>query len=156
MRICSYCGRENPDDTALCSECGTAYHFEKQPTQAAPLKPSQEDVSLRAKWGLYCIAWLAVVLAILAINPAYFFAAHYFPIGLVAMLPKGDQKAVMALSMGPIYVGIGWMFYAGLSLILSRTKRKSAFSLVYIFFCILLALNVAGCNKMLKALAKIE
>jgi hypothetical protein len=37
MRVCSYCGRENPDHEGYCSECGTSLDITPEP----PLFPDQ-------------------------------------------------------------------------------------------------------------------
>jgi len=166
MKTCRYCGRENPDEAVRCQECGTAYYFEKQDEHPAELKPLEQLASLfeffgqpiseRAKWGLYYAAWGGVILAALAMNPADVLTAPCFPIGLLAVLPNGEEKAITAWMFGPISIGIGWAFYLLLSFLIGRTRKRAAFFAVYIVFCILLALNVVGCRRTLEAVSRIH
>jgi biotin transporter BioY len=70
-----------------------------------------------------------------------------FPIGLFAFLANGTQNAFWAWATGGFI--IGWVLYAVLSGLLFNAKNKRVFIAIYIIFCILLALNVGGCVKVL-------
>jgi hypothetical protein len=130
--------------------------------EEAPMNLSDKDevfgcISPWAKWGLYFIAWGAVVLVALANNPSDLLSAPGFPIGFIAMFPNGAEKAITAAwLLGPISIGIGWTLYAVLSIVMSCAKRISVFLPVYIVFCILLTLNVIGCRKILETMAGIH
>jgi putative signal transducing protein/zinc ribbon protein len=46
MKKCSYCGKENADDTLFCRECGTEFRsFVSAATPAEPVPPKQESAS---------------------------------------------------------------------------------------------------------------
>jgi hypothetical protein len=152
MKICGYCGRENPDDAVRCSECGTACDFEKQPEQVWLLEFLKQPISDRFKGALWCVAW---VLVILIMKPINVLAAPLFPLGLLALVPRGEEKAII-LSMYVIPGFVGWTIYILLSVAMSRTSKKGTFLLAYIVFCTVLALNVVGCKRTLEAAAGIH
>lgn len=99
-------------------------------------------------------AWGIVILITLAMNPASIITAPLFPMGLFALFPNGDDKAIVAWGTGGFIVG--WLFYVLLSIVMFTTNRKGIFFLLYIIFCILLALNVGGCQRVLKDVSHIH
>ena len=120
------------------------------------MEPATDQISNRAKWGLYLFAWGAVLFVSVVGSPSSLLATPYFPVGLLAMLPDGVNKAIDAWMRGPVLILIGWSIYGALTFIIGRTKKTGAFLLVYILFCVLLALNLVGCAKTLDELSKIH
>lgn len=118
--------------------------------------PRSGYVPHRLKWGLYFGAWGAVILLTLVTNPAYLLGAASFPVGLIAMLPRGEERAIEVSMLGPAFVGFGWIVYSALSFVISLTKKMSVFSIAYALLCLLLLLNMAGCHKVLEAAAGIH
>src|SRR6266852_6175352 len=109
-------------------------------------EPTHELVSTRNKWQLWFGAWAIVAFAGMVPHPSQVLLAPLFPIGLLALLPHGDEKAITAWMMGFPCL-LGWTVYAVLSAILFRIRKKDAFFLFYALFCIILALNMVGCKK---------
>jgi hypothetical protein len=110
-----------------------------------------EPLSARFRWGLYFGAWGVVILITLAARPAYLLRAASFPIGLFAMLPKGEETSITLWMLGPIAVGFGWTLYAALTFILTCTRKTVIWLIAYCLLCLLLALNAVGCDKMIEA-----
>jgi hypothetical protein len=155
-KICGYCGRENDEEAAECAGCGSAFHEEARP-RCGPgfLEWFNQPVSPNLKWYFWHSAWGAVVLATLAIKPAYLLTAPTFPVGLIAWLPNGEYTACIAF-MWAAPVMLGWGFYALLSWFLHRTRTSGTFFLVYVIFCLVLALNLVGCHRALEAASGIR
>jgi hypothetical protein len=88
-------------------------------------------------------------------NPKWVPAAPLFPLGLIAVFPNGTEMAVMAWMM-LLPVCVGWAFYALLTIVMVETRRNWLFVLIYVIFCLALALNVVGCNKTVEAVQGIH
>jgi hypothetical protein len=109
------------------------------------------------KWWLYFIAWGIGLFAATYDDPSHILAAPFFPIGLIALLPNGAQKAIIAAWLAaPAVAAVGWMLYAGVTVLIGRAKKGYAFLLVYALLCILLAFNVVGCHRTWEAAAGIR
>jgi hypothetical protein len=145
METCSHCGRENQNATPYCQECGMKF-------EAGNLV--DEPISTSEKRRFWFGAWGIVILITLVMNPASIITAPLFPVGLFALFPNGDDKAIVAWGTGSFI--IGWVFYILLSIIMFITKKKGVFFLLYIIFCILLALNISGCQRILKDMSHIR
>ena len=157
MKTCPHCKRDNADEAGNCRECGAELGTSKKAiaTQEQNIpKSDDESFSKRTKWIFWLAAWGGVVLAVLAINPAYLRAAAMFPIGLFALFAGGTQNAFWAWATGGFI--IGWVIYAVLSGLLFNAKNKRVFIAIYIVFCILLALNVGGCQRVLEDASHIQ
>jgi hypothetical protein len=114
-----------------------------------------ELISTTSKARLWFVAWVGVALASMIPYPSQLLLAPFFPVGLLALLPRGENKAITGwMLMYPSV--IGWCLYIFLSVILFRIRKKDAFLIFYIFFCVMLALNVVGCKKTLGAVAGIH
>ncbi len=100
-------------------------------------------------------AWGGVVLLTLLLNPLSLFTAPFFPIGLLALFPHGEDRAITAWQM-QFPVLLGWGFYLAIQAILMRMRRETLFFVCYAFLCVLLVLNVAGCQRVLAAAAQIH
>lgn len=157
MKTCPHCKAENADEVENCLGCAAQLRILENATlaegQDVP-KPKSELFPRRKKIFLWIAAWVCVFLTLLAINPAYTRAAFLFPIGLFAFFAMGTQNAFLAWSTGGFI--IGWVLYALLSVIMFGTKNKKVFAVIYVIFCILLALNVGGCVKILEDTAHIQ
>ena len=153
---CANCGRDNPGEATRCQECGAPFYSEN-PAQTSP---SFKDwfvhpASPRLKWWLWFAAWAGVALAILPNYPSYIIAFPGFPLGLIAALPHGEEKAVMAWMMVvPIFAG--WLPYVLLAWMMSRSRNRGRFVIIYIVFCLLLMVNVEGCRRTLEAVKGIR
>jgi hypothetical protein len=106
--------------------------------------------------GFYWAAWGTVILAVLAINPAYLLKTPAFPIGLLIFLPDGQNKVSHAFLWGPLAWVAGWTVYCALSYLMSRVRRNWQFFLIYFVFCLLLALNVVGCKAAMESVGQTE
>jgi hypothetical protein len=88
-------------------------------------------------------------------HPSQILLAPFFPLGLLAALPHGEDRAINGWMQ--IYPALlGWLFYGLISAALFKARGKQSFFLTYILFCIILLLNVAGCKKVLEAAAGIH
>src|SRR6516225_816592 len=96
MKACDYCGRENADDARHCLECGTPFGNQAEPEQSEPeprvfsdaLEFLARPISDPVKWCLYFVAWGIVVLAMGRENVP---GALLFPLGLIAVFPRGED-----------------------------------------------------------------
>jgi hypothetical protein len=76
------------------------------------------------KWWLYFIAWGIGLFAATYDDPSHIVAAPFFPIGLIALLPNGAQKAIIAAWLAaPAVAAVGWMLYAGVTVLIGRAKK---------------------------------
>lgn len=108
----------------------------------------KHPVSTRDRWQLWFLILAVVVVASMRGGPYRIVSVLYFPIGLLGWLLKGDDKAIGAVMLGyPLL--LGWGFYILLSVILFRARRNWIFFLLCAFLCMVLLLNVAGCNECL-------
>jgi len=156
MKTCGYCGHESPDQALNCCECGEAFRKETAPdSRLSPKEWLNQPVSATVKGYFVCGAWGMVILATLALKPAYLLTAPAFPLGLLALFPNGESKAVIGWITGiPLF--IGWGIYGLLFWTISRTSKKGTFFLIYLILCAILALNIAGCKRSLDAAARIQ
>lgn len=148
-------------------DCGrTAFlyaRFRAEPDRLAELgagelnmrQGPEEPISSRSKWLLLIGAWVLVVCVSMVPYPSQILLAPFFPAGLMALLPHGDEKAIAAW-MRAFPCIVGWVFYVFVSIGLIRAKRKSDFVLSYGLLCVVLAMNVVGCKKVLGAAAGIH
>ena len=157
MKSCPHCKRDNDETAGNCRECGaelgTPEKATAPQTQDIP-KSNDESFSKRTKLLFWLGAWGGVVLATLAINPAYLRATAMFPIGLFAFLANGTQNAFWAWATGGFI--IGWVIYVVLSAMMFNAKNKRGFIVIYVIFCILLALNVGGCQRVFEDASHIQ
>jgi hypothetical protein len=159
MNPCPHCRADNYDDAKICRECGTELPTATKPELPAPPKQSashseNEFISRSEKWGYWFTAWGGVVLIAFLLDPHYILTAPFFPIGLAALLPNGEGRAIRAwMSFGFI---IGWALYILLSLAMFKTRKRNGFFVIYMIFCILLLLNLAGCYRTFSAVSHIQ
>ena len=160
MKTCGYCGRENVDETESCSECGTPF---LTPAESPILEDNATmlddvveffrlffrlPVSPWIKWLLWTIAWGFVVCATFSTDPQYLAAALSFPVGFYGLLPERISIIYAWLGAWLAIIG-GWALYAALTLAIQTAKRIVSFSFWYLFFCVLLILNVVGCRNLI-------
>jgi len=104
------------------------------------------------KLGLYFAAWGTLVLTVWSKTPDHLQSAPAFPVGLLGGLPQQHAIVVAWLGGLPDMIG-GWMLYALLTYVMLRIKNIPIFLVLFAMFCILLALNLAGCNRMMKTVS---
>jgi hypothetical protein len=97
-----------------------------------------------------------VILVTAAIKPAHLLTAPVFPVGLFALLPDRGDEAVATAWLLRIPIVMGWAIYVLLSAAMWRARTRGAFLLIYIAFCMLLALNLGGCQRALEAASQIH
>lgn len=147
MKICPNCKFAN-DDFEVCHQCGIT--FEKWKDS----KLEAKSFSFLAKGCCWLAAWILVILAVLKIDPNYLRTALFFPIGFFALLPNSDNAVAIAFTT--LGWSIGWVLYFALSVAMFLTKKKSVFIIIFTIFCVLLAINVVGCQHVLKNDAPIQ
>ena len=157
MKICPCCRCDNDDKEENCNKCGASLGIWGKSTFQDGNIPKSDDESLSPwlKWGLYFAAWGVVALATITRENAKPLAILAFPLGLLGILPFNIAAIAVMLLCWPVVIG-GWIIYIVLTVAIGRTKRISVFSILYILFCFLLALNVAGCKKLLETAAGIH
>ncbi len=158
MKTCPNCWCMNNDEAENCQKCGTKFALWEG---ARPLPVSNEErpkfsdpISTTTKWRFWLGAWGFVILASVMASPASILAAPFFPIGLLFWLPNGEDKAIKGGMMeGWVF---GWMFYLLLSLVMFQIMKRGVFFIIFAIFCILLALNIGGCQRILKDVSHIQ
>jgi hypothetical protein len=86
-----------------------------------------EEISTSTKWQLFFVAWVAVLLAGAFPHPSQVLLAPFFPIGLLALLPNGEDKAMVGwMQIFPSF--LGWGFYGLITAALLRIRKRKVFS----------------------------
>jgi hypothetical protein len=159
MKTCSHCQADNGDDATMCCKCGKEFSIAKKlelrtPPEQNSSESDGESISGPAKLGYWFAAWGCVILIVLVAMPAYLLAAPFFPVGLFALIPQGDEGGIEAMMTGGFI--IGWAIYMLLSVIMFKTKNRGLFFFIYVMFCALLLLNLAGCYRTTEAASHIQ
>jgi hypothetical protein len=156
---CPHCRTDNYASAEKCRECGAELGNAKKSVLTEP--PNQntsqsknESISGPTKLGYWFAAWGCVVLIVLVSMPAYILAAPFFPLGLFALMPQGEEGGIEAMMTGGFI--IGWAIYMLLSVIMFKTKNRGLFFFIYVMFCALLLLNLAGCYRTTEAASHIQ
>ena len=148
----------NGDEAEVCHECGTAFPVRKKPNQLSSQNQNEpklsDSLSTAKKWYFFAGAWGFVILVCLITNPQSILAAPFFPLGLIACLPNGEDKAIAGWMKGTWITG--WVVYAVLSVAMFQVKRRGLFFVIFVIFCILLLLNISGCNRVMTAASEIH
>jgi hypothetical protein len=155
MKKCTYCGKEFPDVATSCDIDGQALvHFNPPPIELER-PPVRGDVSftlqlvtLLTKLVLYFAAWGILAFIVWRENPDQLKEAPGFPMGLLGVLPE-KSAIVVAMFGGPLVLIGGWALYGLVTWYILRIRTLLAYLIALLLFCILLALNMAGCNKMI-------
>jgi hypothetical protein len=148
MKSCPNCSRENGGEAEQCEGCGTKFEGERGSPKFGDPMPMPH------KWQFWLGAWCLVAIATLVIHPAYILAVPFFPVGLLDWLPHGEEKAIEGWMIGAWVVG--WMIYVFLSMAMFAAKRTGIFFIIYVIFCVLLVLNVVGCQRVMQAASGIH
>jgi len=153
MKNCPNCFRTNDDAAEYCQNCGAK--FEAEEANQGDFKFS-DTMPTSQKWGFWLSAWGVVIVTSVAVTatPACVLAAPYFPIGLLVWLQNGENKAIEGWMSGAW--AFGWLFYLLLSVIMFTVRKKGIFFIIYGIFCVLLALNVVGCQRVIGAASGIH
>ncbi len=122
-------------------------------TESAFLSEQPIEISKRSRISLWLIAWVVALafnpilwggLTDWRLMPIFVRLVWAFPFGLIAFVLPGrgavSEEFLVPLSM------VGWVFYAALSAIGLAQQRLTRFIFVYGVLCVLLILNVVGCN----------
>jgi hypothetical protein len=91
-------------------------------------------------WGIAAFATVLVEIPLLICFPM-------FPFGLTKML--GLREGGIADTVGGI---VGWVVYLIVTITLLRTQKRQRYFMIYGILCLILALNVVGCHRMLGGL----
>jgi hypothetical protein len=149
MKTCLSCCFANSDEAEFCAKCGARVSVESSDLSF------NDPISKSAKRCFWLGAWLGVILTVLVIKPSYVLLAPFFPVGLFYWFPNGESMAIWAwFLILPMF--IGWPIYIFLTIVLFRTKKRATFLVIYFIFCLLLALNVGGCQHVLKSVSGIQ
>jgi hypothetical protein len=158
VKTCANCGRTSKDNAKICEDCGTNFPAS---SEAAPVvNPGQHEMKrgsqlpLSVKWCLFLAAWGFVLVKCLVWNPQSILVTPFFPIGLVAWLPNGEEKAIFVWFVGGWIVG--WALYAFLAFLIFKVKNLGLFVFIYALLLLLLVLNIAGCKRVVEAASGIH
>jgi hypothetical protein len=83
-------------------------------------------------------------------NPVNILYTPFFPVGLVAMFPNGAYYGTVA-TMLVFPALLGWVLYGIIYFFIRRARRRGTFLLLYILLCVLLVLNLVGCQRVIEA-----
>lgn len=158
MKTCLNCGQVNNEDTHVCEGCGAKL---PESNELEPLSSPTQHESISGyrlpsviKWCFFLAAWGFVLTRCLVWNPQSILATPFFPIGLAAWLPNGEEKAIFVWFVGGWI--IGWAIYAFLSFLIFKIKNVAFFFFIYVLFFLLLMLNVAGCKRIMEVVSGIH
>ena len=103
-------------------------------------EPEADAISFQRRFKLWNIAFGISLLAAGIRSPVLLLYFWAFPMGLLHALGF----------VGEGFAGIltGWTIYAAASVTLLICPQKAIFYLLYVGFCLMLLLNVAGCHEM--------
>jgi|SRR5450759_1614685 len=86
MKRCAYCGHDNPDETAVCCECGTAEFIAPCPPSYPP--PIYQSLQQKDDDHLKLLAIFHFVVAGLALLGIAFLVLHYLIMSTVFANPE--------------------------------------------------------------------
>jgi hypothetical protein len=108
--------------------------------------PQQQRRSfLSAAW---IIAGAATLILNLLVSPLALLFAWMFPLGVFRLLFSPDDRSILAYET-PMLLG-GWVFYGCVTIFALSQDRRRRFFITFGILCLVLALNVLGCSKMLR------
>ncbi len=99
------------------------------------------EISFSRRWKLCLLAWVAAFITLAASNPELVFYVWFFPMGLLEILgtkPAGQKTKVL--------MWLVWLIYLALTLAALRCGKRFLFFVLYGVICLLLILNVVGCQ----------
>ena len=140
MKPCPYCGRTNADEAPVCCQCGTSFAPDKAGMPAET--PIATAPARRRKFFCIVAAFALAMLTMLPLGGLVLvqpLVLAAFPDGLWAMLEAGEGPVAGAIT--------AWIIYAVLIAAVMLARRQRWFVLFYIVLCVLLAVNVTGCYK---------
>lgn len=140
MNTCSYCGAKYPDEAGVCPvdhtrmvEESAAHKIVADP-QMTICKP---PIAFRARLSLCLGPWIAVVVLVIVGLKDSLMVVGIFPLttpfGALVM-----QAFFMTRheSLGSrLAIGIGWLYYAALTFLVFRSRRRWIFYSLYTFLC---------------------
>ena len=107
------------------------------------------DISLGMKLSCWLAAWLILFFGTLVTNPGGLRYAFFFPLGWSAFLQTSDLQTALIGLTGWWF--LGWCFYLALTVVLFLIRNRYLYFVVFLVFCLLLAINAVGCKHLLDA-----
>src|SRR6266851_7843534 len=98
----------------------------------------QRSISEWAKFGLWLVPWLVVLLIFGPGNIAWIWL---FPVGLLGFLVPNSFELLFFIL--PI---LGWILYALFTAAALDARRWRTYFVLFLILCLLLCLNLAGCH----------
>ena len=152
MRLCEYCGHQNGDQAARCTNCANGLPVSTRllrnldPSSGPPIDQPQPQIplSMRQRVGMWVGAWLAAgaAMALLEWSLAVFNPVQilWFPLGLFMFLGR---------LLAPLLIlPVGWAYYVALTVAALRANHRTRYYVLYAVLCVSLALNCAGCHSL--------
>jgi hypothetical protein len=122
------------------------------PAEFADLSPK---IINRIKWILYFLAWAVVIIHTACNHPEDLQGFFAFPVGFYGFLEPKTSMWTTFLGAWPAIV-VGWGLYSVLAVAMRRAKRIWVYLILYSVFCVLLALNLVGCRRIIETAAGIH
>ncbi len=98
------------------------------------------EIPFQRRFKLWQIAFGLALLVTGIRSPILILYFWAFPLGLVHVLRGSGNSSESLL--------VSWIIYGVLSICLWVCRPKTIFLILYVLFCLLLAVNVAGCYQM--------
>jgi hypothetical protein len=149
VKRCPYCGRENADESARCSECGTDLVPPTEKPAQLPEGWTRPAPSKLAKLNLLAVAWSIVLLALLPLG----MFLPYMGLRLLCAFPSG-LWGFSKHEASSRDVALGWVFYSAVMATVLLVRKRWLFILFYAVLCAMLALNVPGCYKVVNTIGR--
>ena len=99
------------------------------------------EISFSQRWKLWLIAWATALVAAGAPNPGLILYVWLFPLGLMKAI--GWEQS----GKDNDYI-LGWLPYIALTIAAMYSRPRVLYFTIYVVLCILLLLNVVGCQQM--------
>lgn len=149
MKCCGYCGRENMDEAAACCECGTSFLPPSDQPTRLPEGWTQPAPSKRSKLNLLGAAWSIASLAMLPLG----MYLPYVGLRLLYAFPSG-LWCFSKYEASSRDVALGWATYTALMTAVMLARKRWLFILFYVALCVMLAVNVPGCYKVVNTIGR--
>jgi hypothetical protein len=104
---------------------------------------TSKTISLRWRIGLWVMAWVVAAMATVEGGFELLIYGYMFPAGLWTLFTPKDWNPPISET---ILLILGWVMYAGLTVLGLLQKRRSRYFIVFGILCGLLILNVVGCH----------
>jgi len=105
------------------------------------------QISRSSRIWLWVAAWLVAAVAAAIRAPEMVRLGFLFPIGLLAFLPPDVAPNP---GLGVVLIAGAYLIYPILSIVGISHSRRSRYFICYAVLCVLLAVNVVGCQVEIK------